>query len=301
MRIFGKSMENLYKFKVAGHIFEVRLPEGLLAEDILQPYMPFLYDGGGEIIYTLGIEYVDDLKALEPGEVRDCMNDEAPYFWIFEKGGKFNFGFSYTKNRPDCLLFAADDYSSATVYVPRSKSLRLTEFSLSNAMMLMYTFSTSRYDTLMTHSSVIRYKGEGYMFLGRSGTGKSTHSSLWLKHIEGTELLNDDNPVIRIIDGKAYIYGTPWSGKTPCYKNDFVPLKAVVRLSQAPYNRITKLSSLQAYASLLPSCSCMRWDKLSTDLLHKSVEKVISKVACWHLECLPDADAAQTCHDAVTA
>ena len=107
------------------------------------------------------------------------------------------------------------------------------------------------------------------MFLGRSGTGKSTHSRLWLESIEGTELLNDDNPVIRVTDGQAFIYGTPWSGKTPCYKNEVLPLKAVVRLSQAPHNKIERLSPLQSYASLMPACSCMRWDRPSVDALHK--------------------------------
>ena len=122
----------------------------------------------------------------------------------------------------------------------------------------------------------------------------------WSRYHHRTELLNDDNPVIRVIDGEAIVFGTPWSGKTHCYKNQSVPLKAVVRLSQAPYNRITRNIPLQAYASLMPACSCMRWDRTSTDALHKTVEKVISKVACWHLECLPDADAAHTCHKAVT-
>ena len=176
---------------------------------------------------------------------------------------------------------------------------KLTEFALSNAMMLMYTFRTSPYETLMTHSSVIMHDGGGYMFLGRSGTGKSTHSRLWLNNIDDTELLNDDNPVIRMVDGVPYVFGTPWSGKTPCYKNKSVPLKAIVRLSQAPFNRIVRHSPLQAYASLMPSCSCMRWDRKSTSDLHSTVETVISKVKCWHLECLPDADAARVCHGSV--
>ncbi len=293
-------MENSYKFKVAGHIFRAVLPEGALVEDVLQPYLPFLYPTDEEPIYTLRMEYSDDMKSLDAGEVKECLNDEAPYFWIFDRDGKLNFGFSNSKRRPDCIMFTSDDYSEGVVYVPRSGSVRLVEFSLTNAMMLMFTFRTSGMDTLMTHSSVIRYNDEGYMFLGRSGTGKSTHSSLWLKNIEGTSLLNDDNPVVRVVDGKAYIYGTPWSGKTPCYKNEAVPLKAVVRIAQAPFNRITRLPLLQSYASLLPSCSCMRWDRNATDSLHKSVEKVVSKVACWHLECLPDADAAHTCFNAVT-
>ena len=138
------------------------------------------------------------------------------------------------------------------------------------------------------------------MFLGRSGTGKSTHSSLWLKNIAGTWLLNDDNPVIRVVGEDVLVYGTPWSGKTPCYKNQSLPLDGVVRLSQAPHNDIKRLPMLQAYASLMPACSCMRWDRKSTDALHKTVEKVITKVGCWHLECLPDNDAAIVCSSAIT-
>ena len=166
-------------------------------------------------------------------------------------------------------------------------------------MMLLYTFCTSPYQTLMVHASVTAHAGGGYMFLGRSGTGKSTHSRLWLNNIEDTYLLNDDNPVIRFIDGQAYVYGTPWSGKTPCYKNESMPLKAVVRLSQAPYNKIARLAPLQSFASLMPACSCMRWDGQSVAALHKTVEKVISVVPCWHLECLPDADAAVLCNSTV--
>ena len=292
----GKS----YKYIVAGHLFEVILPENISAQDYLVPYAPFTTDSEDEPLFTLRLEYADDLKALQPGTVKECLNDEAPYFWIFEKDGKFNFGFSYTKSHPDCILVPDQEYRNSTVYVPASRVERLTEFALSNAMMLLYTFRTSPYDTLMVHASVIRYEDGGYMFLGRSGTGKSTHSRLWLNNIDGAELLNDDNPVIRLADGEAVIYGTPWSGKTHCYKNEAVPLRAVVRLSQAPYNKIVRHRPLQAYASLMPACSCMRWDRTSTDALHKTVEKVISKVACWHLECLPDADAAFTCHKAVT-
>ena len=82
------------------------------------------------------------------------------------------------------------------------------------------------------------------------------------------------------------------------YKNREIPLGSIVRLSQAPYNRITKLSALQAYAALMPSCSCMRWDHDSVEALHKTVEKVIMNVPVRHLECLPDADAAHTSYTA---
>jgi len=292
-------MEKSTKYTVAGHTFEVILPEGIDADECLKPYLPFACDDESLPLFTLRMDVIDNLADTKPGVVKECLNDEAPYFWIFDDEGKYNFGFSYGKSHPDCILKASDDFRDSVVYVPASMASRLAEFALSNAMMLLYTFCTSPYETLMVHASVIRHGGAGFMFLGKSGTGKSTHSRLWLEHIDDTELLNDDNPVIRLVDGEPYVFGTPWSGKTPCYKNENVPLKAVVRLSQAPYNKINRLNLLQSYASLMPACSCMRWDRSSVDSLHKTVEKVISKVKCWSLECLPDGDAARTCHSAV--
>ncbi len=293
-------MENSYRFKVAGHVFEAVLPEGLTAETVLQPYLPFRFDTDEAPLFSLRMEFTDDLPSLYDGWEMEYMNEESPYFWILRKGENKRFGFSYSMKHPDFVMITTEDYSSAVAYIPSSAPQPLVEFSLTNAMMLLFTFRTSPYETLMTHASVIRYQDGGYMFLGRSGTGKSTHSRMWLENIEGASLLNDDNPIVRIIDGEVLIFGSPWSGKTPCYKNEVVPLKAVVRIVRAPHNRAVRLRPLQAYASLKPSCSSMRWDRAATDHLHKTVEKVISKVACWNMECLPDADAASVCRDSVT-
>jgi hypothetical protein len=298
--IFERFMENTYKYTVAGHTFCVILPEGFSGAEHLKPYEPFVETGDVEPLFTLELKTVSRLREKVQGRVRECLNDEAPYFWIFEdENGSFSFGFSYTKSHPDCILITSEDYKSNVVYISEAMADRYAEFALSNAMMLLYTFCTSPSDTLMVHASVIAHDGGGYMFLGRSGTGKSTHSRLWLNHIDDTYLLNDDNPVIRFMDGQAYVYGTPWSGKTPCYKNESMPLKAVVRLSQAPYNKIVHLAPLQSFASLMPACSCMRWDGRSVAALHSSVEKVIGVVPCWHLECLPDEAAAVLCNSTV--
>ena len=296
-------MKKIFKYSVAGHLFAVELPSCCSEEEHLSPYLPFRSEASDIApLFTLKVLLADSLENVGAGEFRDCMNEEAPYLWIFsDDKGHFNFGFSYSKSSPDCILKPSEDFKENTLYVPYGKAKKYMEFAVSNAMMLLYTFCTTPLDTLMVHASVIEHSEGGYMFLGKSGTGKSTHSRLWLSYIDDTELLNDDNPIVRLIEGETYIYGSPWSGKTPCYKNRRLPLKAIVRLSQAPYNKIERLRPLQAYASLIPSCSCMRWDRCSTDALHKTVENVISKVACWHLECLPDEAAAITCHEAVTS
>lgn len=298
--IFEGFMGNSYKYTVAGHTFCISLPEGFDSQTYLAPYLPFAEEDEQAVpIIRLRLEIVDSLREVAKGEVKDVFNEEPPYFWLFESEGKYSYGFSYSRNTPNCILLTSDDYSDAVVYVSGSRTEKTVGFAINNAMMLLYTFRTSSSDTLMVHASVIKYNGRGYVFLGKSGTGKSTHSGLWLRHIEGTELLNDDNPVIRVADGNVFVYGTPWSGKTACYKNECVQLGGIVRLSQAPYNKINRLAPLMAYTSFMPSCSCMRWDPRATDALHKSVEKVISAIRCWHLECLPDEEAARICCAAV--
>lgn len=150
------------------------------------------------------------------------------------------------------------------------------------------------------HSSTITSRGGAVMFLGESGTGKSTHTRLWLENIEGAELLNDDSPFVAIEQDRVYVYGSPWSGKTPCYKNVSYPLKAVVRLSQAPHNKIYKLNKLQAIGALLPSLPlAFVCDKVLEDALLQVLSKVIVKVDVYHLECLPDAAAAQLSYKTV--
>ena len=175
-----------------------------------------------------------------------------------------------------------------------------THFAINNSLMLLYAFSSACKGVLEMHSSVVVNGGRGYLFLGKSGTGKSTHSSLWLKHIPGTMLLNDDNPILRLMpDGTARVFGSPWSGKTPCYKNLDFPAGAVVRIRQAPFNKIEKLPPVQAYASLMASASSFRPFKTLAEGWHATLEGLVGVLSCYVLDCLPDQAAAELCHKTV--
>ena len=173
-------------------------------------------------------------------------------------------------------------------------------FALNNSLMLLFAFASARHGVLEMHSSVVMNGGKGYLFLGKSGTGKSTHSSLWLRHIPGTELLNDDNPILRLMpDGSARVYGSPWSGKTPCYKNLDVPAGAVVRIRQAPFNKIEKLPLVQAYASLMASASSFRPFSELAEGWHNTLSGLVTVLPCYVLDCLPDQAAAELCYKTV--
>ncbi len=150
------------------------------------------------------------------------------------------------------------------------------------------------------HSSVIVCHNEAVMFLGESGTGKSTHTRLWRENIEGATLLNDDSPFVGVQNGQVVAFGSPWSGKTPCYKNESYPIRAIVRLSQAPHNSMRRLRSLFSVGALLPSLPpAFAFDEKLEDAVINVLSAVIGAVPVYHLECLPNAAAAQLSHDTI--
>lgn len=172
---------------------------------------------------------------------------------------------------------------------------RYAATALISMLRIVFAQAILPYEAISLHSSVVVNEGKAFLFMGKSGTGKSTHSALWLRHIEGTELLNDDNPVVRLVDGKAMAYGSPWSGKTPCYRNESAPVAAMVRLKQGPRNRFEPLEDIAAFGALLPGCSVLRQDGRLHDMLCMTLTALIETVCVGGMECLPDKEAAEVC------
>ena len=147
--------------------------------------------------------------------------------------------------------------------------------------------------TVAIHASTVMYDGRSVLFLGESGTGKSTHTQLWLNHIPDTELLNDDSPFLNV-SNEIHVCGSPWSGKTPCYKNRQTPLAALVRLRQAPHNKIRRLNNLEAIGAVLPSFPpAFAYDEVLSGHIHNILSKILLEIPIYVLDCLPDADAAK--------
>ena len=201
-------------------------------------------------------------------------------------------------DRECCLLQTNKEFSDCRCALNGNEDMR--SFGITNALMIIYAFAGSFQQTLLIHASTILNNDYGYAFIAKSGTGKSTHTQLWIKHIPGSELMNDDNPIVRVVGDQVFIYGSPWSGKTPCYRQIKAPLGAITRIDRAPKNSIEKLSPIEAFASLLPSCSNMKWDK---DIFHgicNTVTRVIELTNCYTLHCLPDQEAAEICHKEIS-
>ena len=168
-------------------------------------------------------------------------------------------------------------------------------YGLNNALMLIFAFAGCHQDALLVHASVVRHRGKGYAFIAKSGTGKSTQVSMWLRYIPDCDLMNDDNPIVRLIDGKAWIFGGPWSGKTPCYRNVKAPLGAITRIDRAEQNSVERLKGVEAFASILPSFSMMKWDKDIFNRICELTSQLAETTPTYILHCLPNREAAEVC------
>jgi hypothetical protein len=138
---------------------------------------------------------------------------------------------------------------------------------------------------------------QGCAFIGPSGIGKSTHSRLWLQHIPGARLLNDDQPVLRLhSDGTVKLYGSPWSGKTPCYHNEGVELKALFIMQQAMENRLTRLTGIETFQQLLKATSLMGRDTVTFQAISRTQARICELIpAYWFRNC-PTQEAATLSH-----
>lgn len=103
-------------------------------------------------------------------------------------------------------------------------------------------------NVFLFHSSSFMIDGNAYIITAPSGTGKSTHAR-FLNEVYKDRFvtINDDKPLIRFIDGKFFVYGSPWNGKHGLDNNVSYPLKAIFVLKRAEEDRISKMNVGDAF------------------------------------------------------
>ncbi len=157
----------------------------------------------------------------------------------------------------------------------------------------------SDYNGFFLHCSCLMYKGEAYIFTAKSGTGKSTHTRLWREVLKDeVTMINDDKPIVRLIDDTFYIYGTPWNGKHGISNNIKAPIKAVYYLHQAKENKVERCEIINALSKIL-SQTLLPDSKVVMNNLLDMLEKMLTKTPVFDLYCNISHDAVHTVLDSI--
>ena len=149
------------------------------------------------------------------------------------------------------------------------------------------------HNVFLMHSSVLVKDGYAYAFAAKSGVGKSTHTALWIKNIDGARILNGDKPLYRLEpDGSITAFGTPWNGKEDWGENSSAPLAAVCFLERGEENQI-RLATEEETLDRLMHQLYLRGERVTVMQQLAMMDAMIGCVPFYIMKCNISDDAAR--------
>ena len=151
---------------------------------------------------------------------------------------------------------------------------------------------------IQIHSSLIRFHGEGLMFIGPSGIGKTTQAELWQTY-RNSDIINGDMVFIQQTTDRFIGWGTPWHGSSPYCMNTNVPIKAVIVLQQDSRNQIRRLHGFEKVTALSRNIIFPQWLPDGTQKCLDILNPFVQYIPVYELSCRPDEDAIQMTEDVI--
>lgn len=149
----------------------------------------------------------------------------------------------------------------------------------------------SHHNCFMMHSSVVVHEGKAYVFTAKSGTGKTTHSMLWLKNFPGSFIINGDKPLFRLTEDGFYVYGSPWCGKEGYNKNTKAKVSSLCFIERGKENSIRQLNVREVLGGIFEQLYIPE-DKACGEKVLALLDKFLSEIPAYLLGCNISDEAA---------
>ena len=147
------------------------------------------------------------------------------------------------------------------------------------------------------HASLVEVDGESYAFAAKSGTGKSTHTFLWLEYFkEKARIINGDKPILEIKEGKLIAYGTPWCGKEGFNVNTSSPIKSICFIERGENNELSKIEEVEIIDRLIQQLELPR-EKEEIEKLFDMLDWVIKNIPFYLLKCNISKEAVEVAYN----
>lgn len=156
------------------------------------------------------------------------------------------------------------------------------------------------FDAFVFHGAAIEYGGKAYLFTAPSGTGKSTHISLWRKHLgDAVRIVNGDKPILRLTADGVDVCSTPWAGKEGWQRNCIVPLGGICLLRRGEVDRIVQDAPGHHFSALINQ---VYWpsDRQALDRTLSVLDVVAERVPFYVLDCTISERAVAVAFEALT-
>lgn len=162
----------------------------------------------------------------------------------------------------------------------------------------IYRYHANQRRMLQLHSSLIDFQGQGLMFLGPSGIGKTTQAELWNRYRDAL-IINGDIVFVQEKEDCFLGWGTPWHGSSPYCENASVPVKALVVLKQAPENSIRELTGFEKVTAVSNSVFYPQWLENGMELCLETLDHLLTRLPVYELRCRPDEEAVKLTEETI--
>lgn len=277
------------KYSIAKFNICATWDDDTILRDTLKPY-ECDFDGDGDI--QVFLEYTD-LPISADAESYVKLSDNK--FYYRDKDGYDNVVYydAHSATIISKIVFSPD-YSSVNILAYNVKKIYdiTSDYYLLNLFDNMLRYCMQMHSSFVFHSSAIGCSDGGVVFSAVSGTGKSTHTSLWLREFSDAYIVNDDSPIIRLErNGDVNLCGTPWAGTSGINTNVIIPLKGIVFLERAEKNSIEMIPTIQSVGRFLNGIS----PSLSSEMFERALEtlnRILLRVPSYILKCNMEPEAA---------
>lgn len=252
------------------------------SSEICNPFRTDKVNADHTIHVTVSDDFPDMPENSEIGDGICRFNDDDGFYMLQKHGCGFQMLASRKNDVTNVILSSAYTGKISTRTILEASGI----FDL-----------LAEHEMLVLHSSYIVTKdGEGILFSGPSGIGKSTQAELWQKYASA-DTVNGDRALVRVNDGT--VHGFMYSGTSGISKNVSAPIKAIILPTQSQFNKVCRPRPNEAFVRVLNQCSYYQWSSDSSKRMTDLVARLVNRVPIYSLECTKDEGAVRTLESAL--
>ena len=268
-----------YQLKIAEILWDIRSPIQLSLDNKCEPFLSEEPNYDIQLSFQLG---KPEIRGSLLWEKYPLVYQDETGFWVQR--------ILTGRTRPSGCVYLRNGYHNRVagwIYPEKQEEICALEHIMDvSELEILLSF----FDTVSLHSSLIRMGGKAILFTAPSGTGKSTQADLW-ESCRGAEILNGDRSLIRNVGETWIAYGSPFAGSSNIYRNESAPIRTIVVLRQAKYNRVRQLNEAEAFRLLYSEMVVPKWHREAHQKIISQTELLAKQVSVLLLQCTPDENA----------
>lgn len=239
------------------------------------------------------VEWTESLE-IPPGQP---LFNSGGLWRLFEESGGYRFYFStpYLGASPYKAAWFDAEFKCGHLllfrpYFDESKPIYPLEYPLDELLMI---HRLACGEGVETHAvGIVDEGGLGHLFLGHSGAGKSTTARLW-KSESNAQVLSDDRIILRVREGRIWMYGTPWHGDAGIASPESAPLSRIYLLEHSDRTQLESVAPGRAAAELFTRSFVPHHSPKGLQFTLQFLDRVAREIPCSIFRFLPDKSAVE--------